>query len=236
MKRSKSLQILVWILAALAAFSQIACISGGTDIRDNENVVYMTEAPVLPAEEDWGDRLADGKYYVLIYSDLTTDQSGCVWATVGELKFDELPDSIISGITVGDTVQLHTYSFTVQSMEKFDNGSLREIYFNDGTERCFYIGETNMWRFAWPSDVAYTYEDGRYTLPIAVDATLRDELTPMTEGENIYGMPADSDDPSIEVLDSLEDYFSHYRGLESEYASITVRNGEITDVLIVYHP
>ena len=233
MKRSILLRILVQVLAALVGLTQIACASGGRH-NDDENTVYMTEAPYLPA--DAAGRLADGKYRVLIYSDLSTDSTGCVWATVGLLKYDELSDSVISQVREGDTVQLHYYAFQVQTMEKSENNGVPVIYFNDGTETCVYVGETNTWRFIWPSDVPYTYEDERYTMPIAVDATLTDELTPTAEGESVYGVRTDSNDPSIGVLDSLEDFFSHYRGLESEYAVITVRGGEITDVLIEYHP
>lgn len=72
-------------------------------------------------------------------------------------------------------------------------------------------------------------------MPLAIDVILTDELTPQTEGKNVYGMPA-GDDPTIGALDLLSDFFGHYPGLEREQAILTVLNEEITEVLMVYHP
>ena len=112
----------------------------------------------------------------------------------------------------------------------------REILFNDGTERCIFIEETNTWRFLWPSGEPYTYEDGTYVTALAADVVLVDELTPLSEGQNVYGAAYDERDKTIGALDCLEDFFGHYYGLESEQAAIVVENGEIVSVVIEFHP
>ena len=183
-----------------------------------------------------GKRLADGEYEALIYSNMMTDDSGCVWVTVGELKYQELPNNIISIVEVGDVITLHSYSFEVLGFERTEKKGVPMILFNDGTECCKYIEETDSWRFIWPDGEPYTYEAGQYLMPIAIDASLTDELTPYAEGQNVYGAPYSKNDPTVGILDDLADYFRHYRGLDSEYACITVAGGEITSVLIEYHP
>lgn len=183
--------------------------------------------PVMPAEVP-----ADGTYSVRIYRDQTVDSNGTVWFKIGMMRFVELPDATVAALKEGDTVQLPSYSFVIVSMSRGAN----EITFNEGTERCFHVEETNAWRFVWPSDVPYTYEAEQYTLPIAVDAVLTDENTPQNEGQNVYGVPYDGKDKTIGALDLLEDYFKHYYGLESELATVVIRNGEIAEVTIEYRP
>jgi hypothetical protein len=182
------------------------------------------------------DPLPDGTYNVNLYRDLAIDREGRTYATVGELRFVELDDSVVSALKTGDTVKLPLYSFVIETMEAYDGAGTREILFNDGTERCVYVESTNTWRFLWPSDVAYTYEDGTHVMALAWDAVLTDEYTPLSEGQNVYGVPYDERDRTIGALDCLEDYFNHYYGLEYEQAIIEVKNGEIASVLIAYHP
>ena len=157
--------------------------------------------PTPPSTPVPGKRIADGEYYVLIYNDFTVDQSGCVWVVIGERSYQELPDSIISTVEIGDVITLRAYSFEVVDYEKTQENGVPMILFNDGTERCMYISETNTWRFIWPSGQPYTYEAERYLMPIAIDASLTDELTPRSEGQNVYGAPYSSSDPTVTVLD-----------------------------------
>jgi hypothetical protein len=191
--------------------------------------------PTPPSTPVPGKRIADGEYYVLIYNDFTVDQSGCVWVVIGERSYQELPDGIISTVEIGDVITLRAYSFEVVDYEKTQENGVPMILFNDGTERCMYISETNTWRFIWPSGQPYTYEAERYLMPIAIDASLTDELTPRSEGQNVYGAPYSSSDPTVTVLDELQDFFRHHRGARSEYAEITVFGGEITNVVIRYY-
>ena len=191
--------------------------------------------PTPPSTPIPGKRIADGEYYVLIYNDFTVDQSGCVWVVIGERSYQELPDGIISTVEIGDVITLRAYSFEVVDYEKTQENGVPMILFNDGTERCMYISETNTWRFIWPSGQPYTYEAERYLMPIAIDASLTDELTPRSEGQNVYGAPYSSSDPTVTVLDELQDFFRHHRGARSEYAEITVFGGEITNVVIRYY-
>lgn len=195
-----------------------------------------TDEPEQTQNVDGEQPLSDGEYLVKLERTQTVDRDGTVWASFVLLHYVELPDSGISGLKVGDTVQLPEYSFVIVNMQADDGMGWREIRFNDGTERCFYIEETNTWRFTWPSDEPYLIDGEHGAMPLAIDVILTDELTPLSEGRNVYGVPYDGDDPTIGALDSLEDFFKHYPGLESEKATVTVKNGEITEVLIEYHP
>lgn len=231
------------IVAVLAALMLFACTTGGGDALNTD--MQTTEAPQNTSEpmtgesgvsdENTEDRLADGTYPAAIYSNLKTDDSGRTWAMVSVLQYEEIPDSEIKKVRVSDSVQLHDYSFVVRTVELREENGVREILFNGGTESCVYVPETNTWRFISLNGEPYTYEDRQYVMPFAVDATYTDELTPFAEGRNVYGMPDDGD-PTIGMLDELGDYFRHYPGLEYEYMTITVRDGEITDVLIEYRP
>lgn len=207
--------------------------SGETPAPETARTPLPTATPV--ASPVPGKRLPDGEYRVMLYSDLTVDQSGCVWATIGEQKYQELPDSIISTTEVGDVLTLRSYSFEVVDMDRTEKNDVPMIRFNDGTECCLYIEETDTWRFVWPDGSPYTYEAERYLMPLAVDASLTDEMTPHAEGRNVYGEAAGSNDPTIGILDDLQDFFRHYRGLDGEYALITVYGGEITSVIFAYH-
>lgn len=180
--------------------------------------------------------LSDGTYHVNLEREQTQDEYGRLWASFVLLNYVELPDAEVSALKPGDTVQLPEYSFVIVGMQTDEGMGYREIRFNDGTERCYYIEDTNTWRFTWPNDEPYLVEGERYAMPLAVDVILTDELTPLAEGRNVYGVPNDGNDPTIGALDLLEDFFRHYPGMESEQASITVRNGEIAEVLVDYHP
>ena len=81
------------------------------------------------------DPLPDGTYNVNLYRDLAIDREGRTYATVGELRFVELDDSVVSALRTGDTVKLPLYSFVIETMEAYDGAGTREILFNDGTER-----------------------------------------------------------------------------------------------------
>ena len=231
------------IVLLLAAMLLIACASGETDAQTDET--QTTETPQETAELLTGEngasdgeparRLTDGTYRVMIHSDLMTDDSGRTWATVSELKCVELDDSEITRVRVSDSIQLGDSSFIVRAVELVEENGVRMILFNNGTEYCVYMPETNTWRFLDANGEPYMCEGERYLMPIAVDATYTDELTPIAEGWNVYGMLNDSD-PTIGMLDELGDYFRHYPGMEYEYAVVTVRDGEIADVLIEYHP
>lgn len=182
-----------------------------------------------------GKRLQDGEYYLTVYNDFTTEDTGRVWVVIGEQKYQELPDSIISTTEIGDVLTLRSYSFEVRDMDRIEKDGVMTVLFNDGTERCIYIEETNTWRFYDPDGRAYTYEAERYLMPIAVDARLIDEMTPHAEGQNVYG-DTSVNDPSNGILDELQDYFHHYHGLNAEYANVTVYGGEVTSVVIPYRP
>lgn len=187
--------------------------------------------PELQAENP----LPDGTYPVKLECTQTLDRNGTLWAGFVLLHYVELPNDQVSSLKAGDTVQLPEYSFVIENVRQDDSMGYREIWFNDGTEHCIYMEDTDCWRFTWPDDEPY-YTDGEHSImPLAVDAILTDELTPLSEGRNVYGVPA-GDDPTIGALDLLEDFFRHYPGLEYERAAITVQNGEITEVLIEYHP
>ncbi len=204
-----------------------------------------TEAPTLtpepaeetarptpaPAQAPQTGTLADGTYAVWVHRELPVDRDGITYPTVGLVRYVELPDAAVSALRPGDTVQLHDYSFVVEELRTEEQNGVRMIVFNEGTERCFYIPETQSWRFAWPNDVFYIYEDEPITLKLAVDAVLTDAITPQREGRNIYGVEYDGRDGTIGALDSLQDFFNHYRGLEREYATVTVKNGEIASVV-----
>ena len=215
-----------------AAASAPGTAAVGTPASEKPATPLPTATPV-PSPVP-GKRLDDGEYKVFIYSDMTTDQSGCVWVMVGELKYQELSDGIISTTEVGDVLTLRSYSFEVMDIDRIEKNGVPMIRFNDGTECCVYIRETDSWRFIWPNGEPYTYEDERYMMPLAVDVSLTDELTPHAEGRNVYGDLA-GNDPAIGILDDLQDFFRHYRGLKSEYADIIVYGGEITSVVIPYH-
>ena len=243
MNKHRWRMILSGIAAALAALMLVACASDGTDAQNA--VSQGTQAPQELTESPAGatgapdaqpeDRLADGTYSAAICSNLKTDDSGRTWAMVDVLQYEEIPDSEITKVRVSDSVQLHDYSFVVRTVELREENGVREILFNGGTECCVYVPETNMWRFIAVNGEPYSYGSAQYVMPIAFDATFTDELTPFAEGRNVYGMPDDGD-PTIGMLDELGDYFRHYPGLEYEYATITVRDGEIVDVLIEYQP
>ena len=227
---------IVFILAALLL---IACGSDETEsqimgAQATESPQELTESPTDEAGQP-EDRLADGTYSATIYSDLKTDDSGRTWAMVDVLIYEEIPDSEITKVRVSDSIQLGTDSFVVRTVELVEEDGVRKILFNNGTECCVYMPETNTWRFMQPNGEPYLCGGGQYVMPIAVDATYTDERTPLAEGWNVYGMPDDGD-PTIGMLDELGDYFRHYPGLECEDAIINVRDGEIADVLIEYHP
>ena len=207
--------------------------SGTTPASGTKRTPLPTATPLATPVP--GKRLTDGEYFLTIYNDFSTEQTGRVWVMVGEQKYQELPDSIISTTEVGDVLTLRSYSFEVRDMDQIEKDGKRTVLFNDGTERCTYIDETNTWRFYDPDGRAYTYEAERYVMPIAVDASLIDNMTPHAEGCNVYGNDA-LNDPAIGVLDELQDYFRHYRGLDAEYATVTVYGGEIISVVIEYRP
>ena len=231
------------IVLLLAALMLIACASGDTDAQTDET--QTTETPQETAELPTGDngasdgkparRLADGTYRVMIHSDLVIDDSGRTWATVSELKCVEMDDSEITKVRVSDSIQLGDVSFVVRTVELVEENGVRTIQFNNGTEYCVYMPETNTWRFLQANGEPYMCEGEQYVMPFAVDATFTDELTPIAEGWNVYGMLNDGD-PTIGMLDEMGDYFRHYPGMEYEYAVVTVRDGEIADVVIEYHP
>lgn len=181
------------------------------------------------------DPLLDGTYLVKLERTQTLDRNGTLWASFVLLHYVELPNDQVISLKVGDTVQLPENSFVIENVRQDDGMGYREIWFNDESEHCFYMEETDSWRFTWPDDEPYYTDGERKAMPLAVDAILTDELTPLSEGRNVYGVPA-GDDPTIGALDLLEDFFRHYPGLEYERAAITVKNGEITEVLIEYHP
>ena len=227
------------IVLMLAALMLFACASGDTDTQitgtqATEPPQALTESPTDPFGQS-EDRLADGTYSAAIYSNLKTDDSGRTWAMIDVLQYEEIPDSEIKKVRVSDSIQLGDESFVVRTVEMVEEDGVRMILFNNGTEYCVYIPGTNTWRFMQPNGEPYLQKGGQYVMPIAADATFTDELTPFAEGWNVYGMPDDGD-PTIGMLDELGDYFRHYPGMESEYAIITVRDGEITDVLIAYYP
>lgn len=236
-------RMLSGIVLLLASMLLIACASGDTAAQTDET--QTTEMPQETAGLSEGGngapvgvsarRLADGTYRVMIHSDLTTDDSGRTWATVSELKCVELDDSEIAKARISDSIQLGDHSFVVRTVELVEEDGVRKILYNNGTEYCVYMPETNTWRFLDASGEPYMCEGERYLMPIAVDATFTDELTPISEGWNVYGMLNDGD-PTIGMLDELGDYFRHYPGMEHEYAVVTVLGGEIADVLIEYHP
>ena len=243
MNKHRWRMILSGIAAALAALMLVACASDGTDAQNA--VSQGTQAPQELTESPAGatgapdaqpeDRLADGTYSAAIYSNLKTDDSGRTWAMVDVLQYEEIPDSEITKVRVSDSIQLGTGSFVVRTVEMVEEDGVRKILFNNGTEYCVYIPGTNTWRFMQPNGEPYLHKGGQYVMPFAVDATFTDELTPLAEGWNVYGMLNDGD-PTIGMLDELEDYFRHYPGMEYEYAVVTVRDGEIADVVIEYHP
>lgn len=191
----------------------------------------VPQAPAAP-----GADLTDGRYTVFVHRDLSVDGDGFSWATIGLVIYEEHSDAQIAAIKLGDTVQLHNYSFDVDTLETVEENGVRVKLFNEGTERCFYMAQTNTWRFAWPGGEYYTYEGQQFTLRVAVDATLTDELTPRAEGQNIYGVENDGSDGTIGFLDSIQDFFAHYGSIDSERATVTVRNGEIASVVFEYHP
>lgn len=189
-----------------------------------------------PEPEKEGVVLSDGAYAVRLYREQTVDANGTVWVSFALMHFVELPDYEVAVLKAGDTVALPEYSFVIESMQQDDDMGVRWILFNDGTERCFYIEDTNIWRFTWPNDEPYLWEGEHNTMPLAADIVLTDELTPLSEGRNVYGVSYDENDASIGALDLLEDFFNHYPGMDAEYATVTVRNGEIAEILIEYHP
>ena len=232
-------RMLSGIVILLAALMLIACASGDTDAQ-----ITGTQAtdPPQGVTGSFGDavgqpedRLADGIYSAAICNNLKTDDSGRTWATVDVLIYEEIPDSEIKKVRVSDSIRLGSDSFVVRTVELVEEDGVRKILFNNGTEYCVYIPGTKSWRFMQPNGEPYLRAGGQYVMPIAVDATFTDERTPLAEGWNVYGMPDDGD-PTIGMLDELADYFRHYPGMEREDAIITVRDGEIADVLIEYHP
>ncbi len=201
-------------------------------LEDPEPSTSATTRPTArPASPD---ALTDGDYLVRIYRD-QTKENGTVWLSIGLLHYMELTEDAVSALKKGSTVQLTGYSFTIKSMERIDDEDYHEIWFNDDTEHCIYVPETGMWQFMNEDDEPYTYEDGSCRMPLATDAVLTDEYTPITEGKNIYGDPYDEEDSSIGELASLADFFRHHAKLPYETAQITVENGEIIGVLIEYH-
>ena len=199
-------------------------------------VVGEPEKPDSKPEIAPENPLSDGVYLVRLEREQELDRKGTLWAGFILLQYVELPDTEISALKPGDTVQLPEYSFVIDNMRTDDSMGVREILFNDGTERCFCVEATNTWRFTWPNDEPYLTEGAHSVMPLAIDVILTDELTPLAEGKNVYGVRYDENDATIGALDLLEDFFKHYPGQESEQATITVKNGEIAEVLIEYHP
>ena len=248
----KRMRMIALILALLLASSFAACMNEEkpeTEQTVETETPMPTEIPEEPEEEevvivpdpaeDAAEAIAglpDGNYLVMLDRLQTENEYGQLWTSFALLHYVELPDAEVSALKPGDTVQLPEYSFVVVNMQTDESVGYREIRFNDGTERCFYVAETNTWRFTWPSDDPYLIEGERYEMPLAIDVILTDERTPLSEGRNVYGVPNTGNDPTIGVLDLLEDYFRHYPGLEAEQAAITVKNGEIAEVLIEYRP
>ena len=254
MKKTTLRRLTAILLTLLLMTALFACASGseqepasegqqtepGTDEVDVAGSSDAPEDPEQPSGQDSRIALnvpADGTYLVSLSRDVLVDSDGREYVKATQILFAELDDATIEALKVGDTVTLpDDYAFVIELMQRSETDEGKEILFNEGLERCFYVPETNTWRFTWPSEVAYTYEGEQYVIPLAIDATITDEYTPVSMGENVYRVPYDETDGTIGLLDSIGDFFSYHYYLESENATITVQNGEVASIVINYHP
>lgn len=182
--------------------------------------------------------LADGEYRVEIYADGSKTRGGRDYEIVGLLAYEEISDEKMQSIEIGDVIELHEFSITVESMQDLSTEDYKEIWFNDGQERCCYIEETGVWRFASPSDVPYTYVTEHISIPVAENAVLIDHFTALAIGRNVYGTPYDGstdENAPIFTLNALSDFWNFHH-FTYEFAILTVKNGEISKITIPYHP
>ena len=180
--------------------------------------------------------LPDGKYNVKVYNNGSTQIAGCNYETFDLLEFVEISNEEALSIEVGDTIKLPDGEITVSNFDFVDEWR-KMIRINDGQYLCYYIEESNVWRFMWPSYADMTYCTGTYTIA-APAPTIIDKNTVIWAQENIYGDKysgeTENDDPIFKVL-SLSDYFS-YTNFSTEHAIITIENGIISEIFIQYNP
>lgn len=181
--------------------------------------------------------LADGEYYAEIYRDGTSISGNMTYEIFSVLEYVELPDETVRSMKVGDVVALPGYELNIEAMEYSTSGGREEISFNYWEVYCYYIEETNNWRFVGPNDKQMTYTGEIITMLMSESACLIDQRTAWGTGQNVYGEPysgESGEDAEIFSLKALADYFAYYTG-DKEYATITITNGEIVKVLIQYH-
>ncbi len=251
MKKTTLSRLMTILLAALLATALLACGSSGEETKTpapeaqqiepdtDEVVIPGTDPEPEPAPQPGRIALnvpADGTYTVSLYRDVIVDSDGREYARASQILYAELDSATVEALQVGDTVTLpNDYQFVVEMMQQTESDAEKTILFNEGLERCIYIPETDTWRFTWPSEVPYTYEGEQYVVPVAVDATLTDEYTPVSMGENVYRVPYDETDATIGLLDEIADFFRYHYYLESETVTMTVKNGEIVSIVFDYH-
>lgn len=249
MKKTTFDRLLTILLATLLLTALFACGSSDeertpapegqqTDPQTDE-IVPGTDPQASPAPQPGRIALnvpADGTYTVSLYRDVIVDADGREYAKAAQILYAELDGATVEALKVGDTVSLpNDYEFVIEMMQQTEANGVKAILFNEGLERCVYVPETDTWRFTWPSEVPYTYEGEVYVVPVAIDAALTDAYTPVSMGENVYGVPYDETDATIGLLDEIGDFFRYHHYLESETVTMTVQNGEIVSIVFEYH-
>lgn len=176
--------------------------------------------------------------YLRITSRAYGDLERGKYEIVGLLAYEEISDERMQSIEIGDVIELHEFSITVESMQDLSTEDYKEIWFNDGQKRCYYIEETGVWRFASDSDIPYTYVAEHIAIPAAENAVLIDHFTALAIGRNVYGTPYDGstdENAPIFTLNALSDFWNFHH-FTYEFAILTVKNGEISKITIPYHP
>ncbi|MBR0508430.1 MAG: hypothetical protein IJJ86_07445 [Clostridia bacterium] len=204
----------------------------GSNPEADPEPVPQTEQPV-PIDRNVPQ---DGVYSVVLYRDELVDSDGRAYVKTAEILYAQLDNKTVEALQVGDTVTLpNGYEFVIEMMQQTETDGEKTILFNEGLERCIYVPETDTWCFLWPSEQPYTYEGEQYIVPLAINAEITDDYTPVSMGENVYGMPYDETDEAIGMLDEIGDFFNYHYYLDKEFATITVANGEVVSVVFDYH-
>jgi hypothetical protein len=252
MKNTTFYRLTAILLATLLLFAFFACGSSDeeeTPVPETQQTEPDTDEVVIPGMDPETNpepapqpgRIAlnvpaDGTYTVSLFRDVIVDSDGREYARAAQILTVELDAATVGELQVGDTVTLpNGYEFVIEMMQQTETDGAKAILFNEGLERCIYVPETDTWRFTWPSEVPYTYEGEVYVVPVAADATLTDEYTPVSMGENVYRVPYDETDATIGLLDEIADFFRYHHYLENETVTMTVKNGEIVSIVFDYH-
>jgi len=211
----------------------------------------ITDIEILLLDGPSETFLNDGTYPVTLWGDTVKATEYGEQIYISLMEYEEVPNKVIEDLKPGDVIWLHHDAIEVASFQRYDSyneelgRSHSEIWFEPSGYGCYYIEETDTWRFMNPAMVSFTYIVTGFDIPVPFETEIVDRFYSMSFGKTIYGESlyrADGtpreDMEALMRVNSMEEYFIALReeGYNEVPAIITVQDGKITDIETLFVP